>query len=103
LDGGNLAITPNIPTRFHATLNAITQVVVEKQGDKGNIMDKSMDDTITLIATQNGQAFTETIKLLDIQLIADVLLAELRMDDIFTPVEVHVDLQSSLSPDAKAQ
>jgi len=37
--------------------------------------------------------------LLDVQLLADVLVAELRMDDIFTPVEVRVDLQSSLTPD----
>lgn len=36
-----------------------------------------MDDTITFIATQDGQTFTETIKLLD------VLVAELRLDDSF--------------------
>ena len=53
-----------------------------------------MDDTITLIATQDGQSFTDEIKLLDVQLMADVLVAELRMDDIFTSVEVHVSLQS---------
>lgn len=58
-----------------------------------------MDDTITLIATQDGQAFTEAIRLMDVQLLADVLLSELRMDDIFVPVEVHVDLQSSVSLD----
>jgi len=90
--GWRWAITLNIPLRFHATLDAIQSSRSKEQGN-------NMDDTITLIATQNGQAFTDTIKLLDVQLMADVLVAELRMDDIFTPIEVHVDLQSSLSSD----